>query len=190
MLLCRLICLLLVSSRPTSVRGLVCYRILEVPVCACVFFVCVQGEVLFKTEGFRKTFWRTVSLKYALTSFCFAKLGLGTVRCVTAGSPEACQLHFRIFPLSSTNAARFCPFTIIRRITPAGTCTCVFINFNVAKYQYIYKIYDSDPILSLLVRDRLMISSRQVFRTTQKSNPILRLVTCLPLRPQIPSLMY
>ena len=39
--------------------------------------------------------------------------------CVT----EALQLHFRIFLLLFTNAARFCPFTVVRRITPAGTCT-------------------------------------------------------------------
>ena len=32
-------------------------------------------------------------------------------------------MHFRIFLLLSTNAARFCPFTVVRRITPAGTCT-------------------------------------------------------------------
>ena len=36
---------------------------------------------------------------------------------------EAWQLHFRIFLLLSTNAARFCPLTVVRRITPAGTCT-------------------------------------------------------------------
>ena len=36
---------------------------------------------------------------------------------------EAWQLHFRIFHLLSTNAARFCPFTVVRCITPAGTCT-------------------------------------------------------------------
>ena len=42
--------------------------------------------------------------------------------CVT----EAWQFHFRIFLLLSTNAARFCPFTVVRRITPAGTCTPVW----------------------------------------------------------------
>ena len=41
-------------------------------------------------------------------------------------------MHFRIFLLLSTNAARFCPFTVVRRITPAGTCTFIF-----GKYEFV-----------------------------------------------------
>ena len=46
-------------------------------------------------------------------------------------------MHFRILLLLSTNAARFCPFTVVRRITPAGTCTfisvtVVYVTFPVS----------------------------------------------------------
>ena len=48
-------------------------------------------------------------------------------------------MHFRIFLWLSTNAARFCPFTVVRRITPAGTCTSQEIFFTYGVFPRILR---------------------------------------------------